>query len=153
MTTVTELRVLPALELTFPAGLPGLKDVQTLQLEPLGTSSNVFGRLVAVAPVLLGGHPLTNLSLVVAAPGLLWPDYAVEVDDETVELLELRDASEAAALVVVSVAERFEDCTANLFAPIVLNVANGRAAQVVPTRPEPEVGWPLRAPLPILPAA
>lgn len=153
MTVLTELRVLPALDLTFPAGLPGMSHLRRLRLEPLGTSSNVFGRLVALDTVDEEAAGVEQLSLVVAAPGLLWPDYVVEVDDDTESMLELVDPSDAAALVVVSVAERLEDCTANLFAPIVCNVRTQVAVQLVPSRPEPEVGWPLRAPLPLPPAA
>ncbi|HTW98891.1 MAG TPA: flagellar assembly protein FliW [Acidimicrobiales bacterium] len=152
MTVVTELRVLPALDLTFPSGLPGLQEVRRLRLEPLGASQNVFGRLFSQDAVQLAGHTLERLSLVVAAPGLLWPDYVAEVDDDTATLLELEDPADAAALVVVSVAERLEECTANLFAPVVLNVRKGLAAQVVPTRADREETWPIRAPLPI-PAA
>lgn len=153
MTIVSEMRVLPALELEFPAGLPGLGEVHRLRLEPLGISPNVFGRLVADHEIEVAGHRVDGLNMVVAAPGLLWPDYVVEVDDETVALLELGGAEDAAALVVVNVGERFEDCTANLFAPIVLNVRSGRAAQVVPRRSEHELGWPLAAPLPVFVAA
>ena len=148
MTAVTELRVLPSLELTFPNGLPGMQRVNRLRLEPLGNTANVFGRLVASGRVEVGEHVLEALTLVVAAPGLLWPDYSVEVDDETETLLELEDPSDAAALVVVSLAESLAACTANLFAPIVLNVRNGLAAQVVPRRSESDTGWPLRAPIP-----
>ncbi len=153
MTLVTELRVLPALELTFPAGLPGMAEVNRLQLEPLGSRQNVFGRLVSTETVRLGEYVVDGLSLVVAAPGLLWPEYSVEVDDDTAGLLGLEEAHDAAALVVVSVAERLEECTANLFAPIVLNVRQRLAAQLVPSRSEPEVGWSMRAPLPLPPAA
>jgi flagellar assembly factor FliW len=149
MTLVTELRVLPALELRFPAGLPGLQKVRRLRLEPLGASRNVFGRLASLETVQVGEHTLERLSFVVAAPGLLWPEYVVEVDDDTVNVLELDDVSQAAALVVVSVADRLEDCTANLFAPIVLNISRRLAAQVVPVRSESELPWPLRAPLPV----
>jgi flagellar assembly factor FliW len=152
MAVVTELRVLPALELCFPSGLPGMQHVHRLRLESLGASQNVFGRLTSFETVQVGDHSLERLSFVVAAPGLLWPDYVVEVDDDTVGVLEIEDPSDAAALVVVSIADRLEDCTANLFAPIVLNVTNGLATQVVPVRSESELSWPLRAPLPI-PAA
>jgi flagellar assembly factor FliW len=153
MTVVTEMRALPALELNFPCGLPGMSLVRCLRLEPLGPSQSVFGRLVAPETVQVGEHVVDGLSLVVAAPGWLWPDYAVEIDAESAALLELADPADAVALVVVSVADRLEDCTANLFAPIVCNVRARRATQVVPKRPEGEIGWPLRAPLPLQRAA
>jgi flagellar assembly factor FliW len=153
MTQVSELRALPALDLRLPAGLPGMADLQSVRLEPLGARQNVFGRLVAPGAVRLADRLVEGLSLIVAAPGLLWPDYTVEVDDETARLLQLAEPADAAALVVVSVGDRLEDCTANLYAPIVLNVRERLAAQLVPARPESELGWPLRAPLPLAAAA
>ncbi len=151
---VATMRVLPALELTFPAGLPGFKGARHFTLEPLGdgTTLNPFGRLVALEPVTLADGSLAEtVRLVVAAPGLLWPDYTVKIDDATEALLELEDAADAAALVVVTLGESVETSTANLFAPLVFNLRKHLAVQMVPMRHVDEPGsWPIQAPLPII---
>ncbi len=153
MPVATELRVLPALELTFPVGLPGLKGVRHFRLEPLGdgTSPNPFGRLVAQEPVLLAdGSFAEAIRLIVAAPGLLWPDYTVEIDDATEALLELEEARDAAALVVVTLGDSIETSTANLFAPLVFNIRRRLATQMVPLlRLDDPRGWPIDARLPL----
>jgi flagellar assembly factor FliW len=153
MPVATELRVLPALELTFPRGLPGFKGVRHFRLEPLGdgVSLNPFGRLVAMEPVALAdGSFAETVRLIVAAPGLLWPDYTVEIDDATEVLLELEGARDAAALVVVTLGDSIESSTANLFAPLVFNVAKCLATQMVPMKgPEEPGAWPIHARLPI----
>jgi flagellar assembly factor FliW len=151
MTALTALKTLPAVDLDFPAGIPGLESARRYRLEPLGTDGiNVFGRLVSLEPVVLPGtSEVRELALVVAAPGLLWPEYAVEVDDESAELLQLDDAADAVALVVVTLQEDVAESTANLFAPIVLNPSRGLGVQVVPLGSEEEVGWSMHAPLPL----
>ncbi len=153
MPVATELRVLPSLELTFPVGLPGLKGVRRFCLEPLGdgVSLNPFGRLVALEPVLLAdGSFAEAIRLIVAAPGLLWPDYTVEIDDATEALLELEEARDAAALVVVTLGDSIETSTANLFAPLVFNVRKHLATQMVPkVRLNDPGSWPINALLPL----
>ena len=135
MAVVTELRILSPLDLTFPRGLPGLGEAHEFHLEPLGDGSepNPFGRLVASGPVRLAtGATASPLRLIVAAPALLWPEYAVTIDDATEALLEIERPDEAAALVVVTLGTSVEASTANLFAPIVLNTTRRLAAQIVP---------------------
>ena len=54
---------------------------------------NVFGQLTSLRAGLSArpGHT-REVTIIVAAPGLLWPDYAIEVDDEFLEVLELDDS-------------------------------------------------------------
>lgn len=149
--TLVALKTLPAVELTFPVGLPGLDAARLFRLEPLGGEGmNIFGRLQSLVPVpLRGGGHAEELSLIVAAPGLLWPDYAVEVPDEAAAILGLEDPSDAVALVIVTLGEDFASSTANLFAPLVVNTVQRLGMQVVPDRNEEEIGWSLHAPLPL----
>lgn len=152
MSVATELRVLPLIDLHFPIGLPGFKGAHSFRLESLGEAfnPNPFGRLVAKEPILLqDGSRTENVRLIVAAPGLLWPDYVVEVDDGTEALLQLDDASQAAALVIVTLGETISNSTANLFAPIVLNTEKQLATQLVPDWPEAASQWSIRTPLPV----
>src|SRR5271154_6500135 len=125
MSVATELRVLPTMDLTFPVELPGIKGAHRFRLEPLGgerSSVNPFGRLIALDPVVLGDAASTTaLRLVVAAPGLLWPDFVVEIDEAVASLLEIDDPGDAAVVVVVTLSETIERSSANLLAPIVIN--------------------------------
>jgi flagellar assembly factor FliW len=79
----------------------------------------------------------------VVAPAPFFPDYAPEIDDETLALLDVQDADRLLVLLVVSATETAAAATANLLAPIVVDRVNRRAAQVVLTGSE----FPLRAPL------
>jgi flagellar assembly factor FliW len=92
-----------------------------------------FCRLRAVAPA--------GVEFIVVPPGLLFPDYTVEVDEETVERLELR-ADEVAVLSIVTLSDATAP-TANLLGPIVINRRTGAAAQVVLQGSGYEVAVPL----------
>ena len=153
MTVTFELNTLSVSDLSFPIGLPGLEFARSFLLRPLGASGpNVFGLLSTAEAVEFGAEPEPRtITLVVAAPGLLWPDYSVEVDETTRAMLELEEEADAAALVIVNLREPLAASTANLFAPIVVNRRLRIASQVVPIRTEEEVGWKIASPLPPLP--
>jgi len=139
-------QVLPAMPVHFVVGLIGLPGMRDFDLVPLGPL-NVFGLLSARAT--LDAKVPRRLELVVAAPGALWPDFGVAVEDADAQVLGLRSADDAAVLVIVTQAQPLERSTANLYAPVVLNRHDGRALQVVPLKPESESPYSSRTPLPL----
>jgi flagellar assembly factor FliW len=76
---------------------------------------------------------VAGLDFVVAAPFPFFPSYEPEIDDAMAERLELTDSSDAVLLVLLTVGDTLETTTANLFAPIVVNIRTRQAAQVVLT--------------------
>src|SRR5207237_1964436 len=67
----------------------------------------------------------SDLRFLVVPPAPFFPDYAPEVDDETLELLDQPQADQLLLLLVVTAGEAAT--TANLLAPIVLDQGNRRA--------------------------
>jgi flagellar assembly factor FliW len=139
-------QVLSAMPVRFVTGLIGLPAVRDFDLVPFGPL-NVFGLLRARIPAQTTGA--RRLELVVAAPGALWPDFGVMVEDADATALGLRSAEDAAILVVVTQGQPVEASTATLYAPVVLNRHDGRALQVVPLKPESESPYSSRTPLPL----
>jgi flagellar assembly factor FliW len=82
-----------------------------------------------------------ELALPVTDPHQFFPSFAVQLDDEEAERLALDDVTAVAVYVTVRAAERLEDFTANLKAPIL--VWSGRGYQVINQSP----GCTLRQPL------
>jgi len=127
------------LEITFAAGLPGFDRLRSFVIEPMPGDLAPFCRMRATEPV--------GVEFIVVPPGLLFPDYEVEVDDETVERLELQ-GDDAAVLTIVTISDQGSAPTANLLGPIVVNRRNGAAAQVVLHGSGYEVATPLVPPAP-----
>jgi flagellar assembly factor FliW len=111
----------PVIEMA--AGLPGFPDARRFLLVEWGEAGSPFS--------LLRSLDHEQLEFLVAAPVVLFPDYEPEVDDAHAEALGLTSAEDALVLVLVTVAERAEDATANLLAPIIVNVHTLVAAQIV----------------------
>jgi flagellar assembly factor FliW len=111
---------LPTIEFAVPLpGFPGHRDFVLVRLDEAG----LLYALQAVDD--------KDLRFLVVPPAPFFPDYAPEVDDETLELLGRPDADQLLLLLVVTAAEA--RVTANLLAPIVLDQGNRRAIQVVLT--------------------
>jgi flagellar assembly factor FliW len=121
-------------ELRFEAGLPGFPDAHRFALVAWGEGSPF-----SILTCLDGETP----EFLVAPPVAFFPDYEVEIDDETADRVGLTDAEDALLLVIVNVADGAPEATANLRAPIVVNRHSRRAVQAVLD----DEGLPVRQPL------
>lgn len=124
-------------EVVFANGLPGFDDLHRFVVEPLGPELAPFCRLRCLDRV--------GVEFIVVPPGLLFPDYAVEVDDDVVARLELA-AEDAVVLTIVTLADGGRVPTANLLGPLVVNRRTRAAAQVVQHGSGYEVAVPLVPP-------
>jgi flagellar assembly factor FliW len=62
---------------------------------------------------------------------LIYPDYSLTIPNKTIQLLDLKEPGEALILSLVTVRKNIEDITANLMSPIVINMRNSQAQQVI----------------------
>jgi flagellar assembly factor FliW len=115
-------------EILFTGGLPGFPDVRRFVLVRIGDDHSPFSVLRSLDE---GPEHSPGLEFVVTHPGLFFPDYEPEIDDDTANRLELKSADDALLLVIVTVADPVADSTANLLGPIVVNRHTRAAAQAV----------------------
>lgn len=110
-------------ELHVDGGLPGFPDATRFALVRWGGDDSPFSLLRSLDD--------PDLSFVVVPPAVFFPQYEPELDDDTVEALDLRSAEEALVLVIVTLGEAAADATANLLGPVVVNQRTRAAAQAV----------------------
>lgn len=126
--------------LTFPAGLPGF---------PLDLRWTLTELEVDSPFAVLASEDTEGLELLVALPFAFFPDWELELSDSDAERLEVEHPSDVLVLVIVNGSDRPEDATANLLAPLVLNVRTRVGAQVVLRADLHQVRRPLFALLPV----
>ena len=102
-------------------GMPGFPDSHSFVLENI----DGVGGLGALRSIDQGP------ALMVVQSGAWFPDYQPDIDDATCKELDIKNADDALLLLVVTSAERPQDATANLMAPLVINTRTRRGAQVV----------------------
>jgi flagellar assembly factor FliW len=127
-----EATTLPVIE--FVAPMPGFPTDVRFMLVRVDESGLLYALTSVDSP---------GLRFLVAPPAPFFPEYAPEVDDETIAALGTLDAANLLVLLVVTTAESAGEATANLMAPIVLDQESRRAVQLVLSGS----GHPVRAPL------
>ncbi|WP_060788342.1 flagellar assembly protein FliW [Geobacillus zalihae] len=107
----------------FPHGLPGFADEKRFVLLPLADTPFVI--LQSVETPALG--------FVLIEPFSYFPSYEFELDEATVEQLDIESERDVAVYVILTVADPFDNTTANLQAPVVINVRKRLGKQVILT--------------------
>lgn len=122
----------PIIDLVAP--MPGFPNLHQFVLVRV-TEEGVLYALTAV------DNP--SLRFLVVPPAPFFPDYAPEIDDQSLRALRAADPARLHILLVVTAGDTPGSSTANLMAPVILNEANRTAIQVVLTGS----GYPVRATL------
>jgi flagellar assembly factor FliW len=123
---------LPTIELVHP--MPGFPDHRRFVLVRLDEDGLLYAFTSADDP---------DLRFLVVPPLAFFPDYAPEIDDETMQLLGVDTPEQVLILLVVTAGESAGEATVNLMAPVLVDQVNRRAVQAVLTGS----GLPVRAPL------
>jgi flagellar assembly factor FliW len=108
--------------ISFPDGLIGCPNWHSFVLEP-----DAVGPAVQVLRCLDD----TQVSIFVADPFTILPEYEFEIADEDAAGLDLQNPGEALVFVALTIQDDVEKVTANLLGPIVINVRTGLARQLV----------------------
>ncbi|MBS4219333.1 flagellar assembly protein FliW [Bacillus sp. FJAT-49711] len=108
--------------LTFEKGIPGFPDEKKFTLLPLPDMSSVS---------IMQSVETAGLAFVVADPYSFFENYDFSLDENTVEQLGIGSGADVSAFVILTVHDPFEESTANLQAPIVVNIKKNTAKQVI----------------------
>jgi flagellar assembly factor FliW len=123
---------LPVIDLVRP--LPGFPEDDAFTLERLD-ESGILSRLKSLT------HD--GLQFLVVPAMTFFPDYAPVVGDDVVADLEIASAEDVLVLLIINAAASLAETTANLRAPLLVNVKSQKAAQVILD----DADLPLAAPL------
>ena len=126
--------------LVFEKGIPGFPDETKFVLIPV-TEDGLFQVLQSTV------HP--EVGLITTDPFLFKKDYLFSLDDAVVESLGLQSENDVKVMVVITPHEPFNTSTANLQAPVVINVKNKKARQVILNNTAYQIKHPLFAEEPV----
>ena len=107
----------------FPHGLPGFADEKRFVLLPLADTPFVI----------LQSVDTPALGFVLIEPFSYFPSYEIELDEATLEQLGIESERDVALYVILTVADPFDNTTANLQAPVVINARKRIGKQVILT--------------------
>lgn len=73
----------------------------------------------------------TSVTFVVVNPILVKHDYDINISDEIVNKLEIEKPEDVEVYSILTIPENVNQMTANLRAPIIINITNNKAKQVI----------------------
>lgn len=73
----------------------------------------------------------TDLAFVIVNPFAIKKNYEINLDDETLKKLEIKETGDVAVYSIVVVPENLNDMTMNLQAPLIINTSNNRGKQLI----------------------
>ena len=106
----------------FENGLPGFFEEKKFVILPL-TEDQVY--------LILQSVQTPAIAFVITNPFLFFKDYEFKLDDGIVDKLGIKDVNDVQVFNILTVQDPFEKTTINLQAPIVINVKNNHAKQVI----------------------
>ncbi|NYF23924.1 flagellar assembly protein FliW [Sporosarcina sp. JAI121] len=108
--------------LTFENGLPGFEDEKNFVLLSI-EGNEVYQILQSINSKEVG--------FVTANPYLFTDDYTIDLDESTVESLNIESEEDIIVLTIVTVKEPFNASTVNLKAPVIINTKSKKAKQCI----------------------
>ncbi|MGB2872595.1 flagellar assembly protein FliW [Psychrobacillus psychrotolerans] len=106
----------------FPKGIPGFESERKFALLPI--EENLMFQV-------LQSTNDSDIALIVANPYTLVEDYSFDIDDPTIELLDIKQEDDIFVLGVLSLKDPLETSTINLQAPIVFHTSKKVAKQMI----------------------
>ena len=117
-----EIEINPSDILSFEHGIPGFEDEKEFVQLPLSDES-VFQVLQSVKT--------EGLAFIIASPYVAVANYSFELEEATIQALDIQREEEVAVFGIVSLKDTLADSTINLKAPIVVNIINKKAKQAI----------------------
>jgi flagellar assembly factor FliW len=119
-----EIEVREADVVRFPGGIPGFLEEKEFVVVPFSEDGSFL---------ILQSVKTAELGFVLTNPFGFYPDYDFNLEEQTVEVLELESAGDVVVYTVLTVADPFDLTTANLQAPVVINKKKLLGKQVILT--------------------
>ena len=117
-----ELNIQPEQAWDFPKGIPGFEEEREFALLSVG-GNGIFQVLQSTTT--------TDVAFIVANPYTLVEDYSFDVDEPTINLLNIEQEQDVFVLGVLSLKEPFETSTINLQAPLIFQSTTKKAKQMI----------------------
>ncbi|EZH66403.1 hypothetical protein DH09_10750 [Bacillaceae bacterium JMAK1] len=110
--------------IAFPYGLPAFETEHTFFLLPMSSDESTPFQILQSAKT-------KDLAFVVCEIFQFFPDYEAKLSPYEIETLRLNESKDATLLGILTVKDPFQSSTINLAAPIVMNVREKLAKQVI----------------------
>lgn len=110
------------MEIIFEKGIPGFEDYKYFNVNPIKDNERFYS---------IVSKEDDNIGFISISPFDIKTDYEIDLDDEFIQDLEIKNEKDVLVLALITLGKTLKDSTANLKAPIIINIKNNRGRQLI----------------------
>lgn len=110
------------MEILFEKGIPGFEDYKYFNINVIKDNEKFYS---------IVSKEDDNIGFISISPFDIKKDYEIDLDDEFVNELDIKSEKDVLVLCLITLGKTLKDSTANLKAPIIINIKNNRGRQLI----------------------
>ena len=110
------------MEILFEKGIPGFEDYKYFNVNVIKDNEKFYS---------IVSKEDDNIGFISISPFEVKKDYEIDLDDEFVKELDIKSEKDVLVLCLITLGKTLKDSTANLKAPIIINIKNNRGKQLI----------------------
>ena len=110
------------MEILFEKGIPGFENYRYFNVN-IVEGIKRFYHIVSKED--------SNIGFISISPFDIKKDYEIDLDDEFIKELDIKNEKDVLVLCLITLGKSLKDSTANLKAPIIINIKNNRGKQLI----------------------
>lgn len=110
------------MEILFEKGIPGFEDYKYFNVNVIKDNEKFYS---------IVSKEDDNIGFISISPFEVKKDYEIDLDDEFVNELDIKSEKDVLVLCLITLGKTLKDSTANLKAPIIINIRNNRGRQLI----------------------
>ena len=110
------------MEILFEKGIPGFENYKYFNVNVIKDNEKFYS---------IVSKEDDNIGFISISPFEIKKDYEIDLDDEFVKELDIKSEKDVLVLCLITLGKTLKDSTANLKAPIIINIKNNRGKQLI----------------------
>ena len=122
------------MDIKFEKGIPGFEHLRDFSI--LDVENNKQFKIIQSTEE-------ENISFVVVNPFEIYKEYVIDLNDEIIKELDIKNSEDVLVLSIMTLGKTLEKSTLNLKAPLIINIKNNLAKQLILQSEKYETKHPL----------
>ena len=110
------------MEILFEKGIPGFESYNYFKISVIEGNEKFYTII---------SKDDSNIGFISISPFEVKKDYEIDLDDEFIKELDIQNEKDVLVLCIITLGKTLKDSTANLKAPIIINIKNNKGKQLI----------------------
>ena len=110
------------MEILFEKGIPGFENYRYFNVNIVEGNKKIYN---------IVSKEDSNVGFISISPFDIKKDYEIDLDDQFIKELDIKNEKDVLVLCLITIGKSLKDSTANLKAPIIINIKNNRGKQLI----------------------